>query len=59
MFISDETYLGDKARIVCSYKGLAEAVQVGTLIYIGDRQLKCEVTEITDVSNSERTPLIR
>ena len=42
---------GDNTRISCSYKSLPEAVQVGSIIFIADGALTCEVTEVGEVSN--------
>jgi len=39
---------GDSTRIACSYKSLPDTVQVGSVIYIADGSLTCEVTEILE-----------
>lgn len=48
--VTDYTLEGDSTRIACSYESLPQTVQVGSLIYIADGSLTCEVTEIMDVS---------
>ena len=48
---TDYTIEGDATRIACSYRALPETVQVGSIIYIADGSLTCEVTEILEVSN--------
>ena len=48
---TDYTIEGDATRISCSYRALPETVQVGSIIYIADGSLTCEVTEILEVSN--------
>lgn len=45
---------GDSTRIACSYKSLPDTVQVGSVIYIADGSLTCEVTEILEVSANQR-----
>ena len=42
---------GDNTRITCSYPSLPDTVQVGSIIFIADGSLTCEVTEIGEVSN--------
>merc|ERR1712032_1104040 len=39
---------GDNTQIACSYKSLPETVQVGSIIFIADGSLTCEVTEILE-----------
>lgn len=48
--VTDYAIEGDNTRISCSYRSLPETVQVGSIIYIADGSLTCEVTEILDVS---------
>ena len=47
---TDYTIEGDNTRIACSYKSLPQTVQVGSVIYIADGSLTCEVSEIMEVS---------
>ena len=47
---TDYSIEGDANRISCSYRALPETVQVGSIIYIADGSLTCEVTEILEVS---------
>jgi pyruvate kinase len=49
---TDYSLEGDNTRISCSYKSLAESVQVGGTIFIADGSLTCEVTEILEVRRS-------
>jgi len=46
--ITDFSHAGTSDKIGCSYKELPMAVQVGSLIYIDNGQLKCEVKQILD-----------
>ena len=46
---TDYNLEGDNKRIACSYKSLPETVSVGSVIYIADGSLTCNVTEILDV----------
>lgn len=48
--VTDYTVEGDTTRIACSYRSLPETVQVGSIIYVADGALTCEVTEIQEVS---------
>jgi pyruvate kinase len=48
--VTDYSLEGDNTRIACSYKALAQSVQVGGTIFIADGSLTCEVTEILEVS---------
>ena len=41
---------GDSTKIACSYKSLPKTVSVGSMMYIADGTLTCEVIEIHDVS---------
>merc|ERR1719491_2920835 len=43
---TDYQFEGDATKIACSYKSLPETVQVGSIIFIADGSLTCEVTEI-------------
>jgi len=45
---TDYNLEGDNKRIACSYKSLPETVSVGSVIYIADGSLTCNVTEILD-----------
>lgn len=49
--VTDYSVEGDNTRIACSYRALPETVQVGSIIYIADGSLTCEVTEIQEVSD--------
>ena len=49
--VTDYDVEGDNTRIACSYRALPETVQVGSIIYIADGTLTCEVTEIQEVSS--------
>ena len=53
--VTDYSVEGDNTRIACSYRALPETVQVGSVIYVADGSLTCEVTEIQEVSQ-ERFP---
>lgn len=46
--VTDYTYEGDTKKIACSYKDLPTSVKVGSVIFIADGSLTCEVTEILD-----------
>lgn len=48
--VTDYAIEGDNTTIACSYKSLPQTVQVGSVIYIADGSLTCEVTEIMEVS---------
>ena len=50
--LTDYAIEGDNTRIACSYRALPETVQVGSIIYIADGSLTCEVTEIQEVRNN-------
>ena len=50
--VTDYAIEGDNTRIACSYRALPETVQVGSVIYVADGALTCEVTEIQEVSKS-------
>lgn len=58
--VTDYAIEGDTKQIACSYKSLPQTVQVGSIIYIADGSLTCEVTEIlengvrTEVKNSAK-----
>ena len=49
---TDYSLEGDSKRIACSYKSLPETVSVGSVIYIADGSLTCNVTEILDVNHN-------
>ena len=51
--VTDYTVEGDNTRIACSYRALPETVQVGSIIYVADGALTCEVTEIQEVSKHQ------
>ena len=48
--VIDYNIEGDCTKIACSYKSLPKTVSVGSIIYIADGTLTCEVTEVHDVS---------
>ena len=50
LIVTDYSIEGDNKRISCSYKGLTQSVQVGSIIYIADGSLTCEVVEVVDVN---------
>ena len=50
--VTDYDVEGDNTRIACSYASLPDTVQVGSVIYIADGTLTCEVTEIQEVSRA-------
>ena len=54
LIVTDYSIEGDSTRISCSYKALPETVVVGSTIYIADGSLTCEVTEILEVSITNR-----
>ena len=49
--VTDYAIEGDSTKIACSYKNLPKSVKPGSLIYVADGSLTCEVTEFHDVSN--------
>lgn len=49
--VTDYAIVGDNKQIACSYKSLPQTVHVGSVIYIADGSLTCEVTEVHEVSN--------
>lgn len=51
LIVTDYSIEGDNKRISCSYKGLPQSVQIGSLIYIADGSITCEVIEVVDVSS--------
>ena len=50
LIVTDYSIEGDNKRIACSYKGLTQSVQVGSIIYVADGSLTCEVVEVVDVN---------
>lgn len=48
--VTDYAIEGDNTRIACSYKQLPETVSVGSIIYIADGSVTCEVAEILEQS---------
>ena len=48
--VNDMAIEGDATKIACTYKSLPQTVSVGSIIYIGNGELTCEVTETHDVS---------
>ena len=50
LIVTDYSIEGDNKRIACSYKGLPQSVQPGSVIYIADGSITCEVFEIVDVN---------
>ena len=51
---TDYAIEGDNTRIACSYKTLPETVQVGSIIFIADGSLTCEVSEILQVRTRDK-----
>ena len=51
--VTDYAIEGDTKQIACSYKSLPQTVHVGSVIYIADGSLTCEVTEVHEVSDSQ------
>ena len=49
LIVTDYSIEGDNKKIACSYKSLPTSVNVGSVIYIADGSLTCEVLEIIDV----------
>ena len=49
--VTDYAIEGDTKQIACSYKALPQTVHVGSIIYIADGSLTCEVTEVHEVSH--------
>ena len=47
--VTDYSIEGDNKKIACSYKSLPTSVSPGSIIYIADGSLTCEVTEVLDV----------
>ena len=50
--VTDYAIEGDNTKIACSYKSLPITVSVGSVIFIADGSLTCEVVEIHDVSTN-------
>jgi pyruvate kinase len=48
--VTDYAIEGDNTKIACSYKSLPITVSVGSVIFIADGSLTCEVVEVHDVS---------
>lgn len=48
--VTDYAIEGDNTRISCTYKSLPETVQIGSIIYLSDGEITCEVTEVLEVS---------
>jgi len=48
--VTDYSIEGDNKKIACSYKSLPTSVNIGSIVYIADGSLTCEVCEIFDVS---------
>ena len=46
--VTDYSFKGDKNTIACSYKALPQTVHVGSVIFVADGSLTCEVSEIHD-----------
>ena len=49
LIVTDYSIEGDSKRIACSYKNLPQSVSPGSIIYIADGSITCEVVEIFDV----------
>ncbi len=50
IIVTDYSIEGDNKKIACSYKSLPTSVNIGSIVYIADGSLTCEVCEIFDVS---------
>ena len=48
--VTDYAIEGDNTRIACTYKSLMSTVEIGSIIYIADGAVTCEVSEILEVS---------
>lgn len=46
--VNDMAIEGDNQKIACTYKSLPQTVSVGSVIYIDNGKLTCEVTETHD-----------
>ena len=46
--VTDYSFKGDNTTIACSYKALPQTVKVGSVIYVADGSLTCEVAEVHD-----------
>ena len=51
LIVTDYSIEGDSKKISCSYKGLPTSVSPGSIIFIADGSITCEVSEIFDVRN--------
>ena len=47
--VTDYSIEGDDKKIACSYKNLPNSVSVGSLIYVADGAIVCEVSEVFEV----------
>ena len=56
--VTDYSIEGDSKKISCSYKGLPTTVNIGSIIYIADGSLTCEVVEVFDVNIINRDNFI-
>ena len=48
--VTDYNFKGDNTTIACSYKDLPTTVKPGSIIYVADGSLTCEVVSCHDVS---------
>jgi len=46
--VTDYSIEGDNRKIACSYKSLPTTVNIGSIIYIADGAITCEVIEINE-----------
>lgn len=51
LIVTDSSIEGDNKKISCNYKSLPTTVSPGSIIFIADGSITCEVTEIFDVSD--------
>ena len=51
LIVTDYSIEGDSKKISCSYKALPTSVSPGSIIYIADGSITCEVSEIIDVTS--------
>lgn len=47
---TDFEFKGNTSKIACSYESLCDSVNPGSIIYIADGSLTCEVTEVLESS---------
>ena len=57
--VTDYSIEGDNKKIACSYKELPQTVHKGSIIYIADGAITCEVIDIFDVIFFDNLLIIR